>query len=131
MDDFLEIFKQSFHKFSLEKVKLIGKDKSDAGREYFRFMGKFSFEPPRHTFEVADEIEENKAFLLSRFRMIDSETSNTFRRKFTKKIIRGDEVEGRVSFEFAFDIVPKNVVDFKLDKSNNKMYLYVLGIGTY
>ena len=37
MDDFLEIFKHTFHRFSLVGVKYIGERISEDKRKYFKF----------------------------------------------------------------------------------------------
>lgn len=127
-DDFLEIFKHSFHKCSLIGVKNLGKRVSDDGREYYRFIGKFEFDPPANVFDL--DLEENKPYVLSQFRNIEPESSNCFRRQFTKKLL-SDEEQEKVVFQYEFEIVPKNIMDFSLNRENQKMYLYVLGYGTF
>lgn len=130
LKDFLEIFKHSFHKCSLIGVKNLGKRVSEDGREYYRFIGKFEFEPPAFVFAL--ELEENKPYLISKFQDIKPESSNCFRRQFTKKLLSEDNTtQKKVEFQYAFEIVPKNIIDFSLDEEKKKMYLYVLGFGTF
>lgn len=128
-DDFLQIFKSAFHKFCLVGVKNLGERVSKNNRKYYRFIGKFEFEPPKQIFN--SEIEENKPYILNEFRNLDLNTSNCISRKFTKKLLSGKNVVKKVEFQYIFDIVPQNVIDFALDESKGKMYLYVLGYGTF
>ena len=130
LKDFLEIFKHSFHKCSLIGVKNLGKRVSKDGREYYRFIGKFEFEPPAFIFDL--ELEENKPYILARFQEIEPESSNCFRRQFTKKLISEDDtVAKKVEFQYVFEIIPQNIIDFSIDEAKKKMYLQVLGYGTF
>ncbi len=130
LEDFLEIFKHSFHKLTLVGVRLLGKRNSGKGRGFYRFIGKFEFEPPAHTFEL--ELEENKPYIIPAFQRINPESSNCFRRQFTKKFLSEDgRTLKKVDFKYVFDVVPANVIDFTIDESRKKMYLYVLGYGVF
>lgn len=130
MDDFLEIFKHTFHRFSLVGVKYIGERISEDKRKYFKFIGKFEFKPPRQIFD--SDIEQNKPYILSQISKITPESSNCFHRKFTKKVLNGkSKTIKNIEFRYIFDIVPKNIIDFSLDEKLQKMFLYVKGYGTF
>ena len=45
-DDFLQIFKASFHKLTLSKVQLVKVCKNPHDRTYYVFNGLFTFIPP-------------------------------------------------------------------------------------
>ena len=130
MDYFLEIFKHNFHKFKLVGVKCLGQEVSSKKRKYFRFIGKFEFEPPKQTFSL--DWETGKAEILEAFRGIEEEESNCIKRKFTKKYYTADgRLEKKLTFQYIFDIVPRNIVDFDIDRDGEKMRLYVLGYGAF
>ena len=128
LDDFLEIFKHSFHKLSLVGVKYLGSKVSEDNRKYYQFIGKFEFSPPRQLFD--SEVGENKPYILNEFRKLDINTSNCISRKFTRKIYFKDSKVKKVSFQYIFDVIPKNIVDFEFDERKGKIYLFVLGYGT-
>lgn len=127
LHDFLEIFKHAFHKFSLVGVKYLGKSVSEDNRKYYRFIGKFEFHPPRQLFD--SEVEENKPYILSELRRLDIDSSNCISRKFTKKILSGNSTIKKVDFQYVFDVVPRNIIDFEFDEKQGKIYLFVLGYG--
>jgi len=127
LHDFLEIFKHAFHKFSLVDVKYLGMSVSEHNRKYYRFIGKFEFYPPRQLFD--SEVEKNKPYILAELRKLDINSSNCISRKFTKKILSGNSTIKKVDFKYIFDIVPRNIVDYKFDKKQSKIYLFVLGYG--
>ncbi len=128
LDDLLEVFKHAFHKCTLVGVKYLGKYRSTEDRKFYKFIGKFEFSPPRQVFD--SDIECNKKQLLSSLKELDSEESNCFSRKFTKKILDDGKLRKKVEFQYDFDIVPKNIVDYSLNPQTGKMYLYVIGYGT-
>lgn len=129
MQDFLEIFKHSFHKCTLQGVRFIRKKVSEDNREFFQFVGKFELEPPAQIFE--SDIEDRREEILEKFKALDDTSSNCFSRKFTKKFLSGKGVVKKVDFQYVFDVNPKTIIDFELEPENNKMYLYVLGFGKF
>lgn len=46
MEDFLYIFNEAMHKLNLVGVKLVSKEQNKAGRDYYKFVGKFEFVYP-------------------------------------------------------------------------------------
>lgn len=129
MQDFLEIFKHSFHKCYLTGVRFLGKKKSEDDREYYQFVGRFELEPPRQIFD--SDFEDRKEEILEEFKKLEDSESNCFNRKFTKKFLSGDSVIKKVDFQYVFDVNPKTIIDFELEPEKNKMYLYVLGFGKF
>ncbi|MBR5704497.1 MAG: hypothetical protein IKX21_00840 [Deltaproteobacteria bacterium] len=99
-----------------------------AGRNYRRYVGKFAFEPPAAAFEA--DIQGHRAEILAAFRGLDPAESNCFARRFTRRYIgRDGRILKKDKYSYVFDIVPRNVVDFKIDPSRGRFYLYVLGVG--
>ena len=123
---YLEIFKHSFHFFTLKKVKKLGKFKSGDGRAYYKFIGKFEFVPTRQAFNEPFDSDNFLKWLKS----LDVNESNCFSRRFTRKV-KQDDAEKTTSFIFVFDIVPKNIVDAEIDASTKTMRLWVLGYGQF
>lgn len=128
-DDFLQIFKTGFHKLNLEKVKNIGSFKNNSGRTYYKFYGKFKFEPPYQIWDDKSPIDYK--FLKSLLKEFDKETSNCITRKFTKKVIKDGKTVGKKTFKYVFDIIPKNVVSFSFNKDEMTMTIIVVGYGIY
>ena len=127
-DIFLECFKHSFHKFTFVAAVPVAEKVSPAGRRYRRYVGKFAFEPPRAAFEA--DIQEHRAEILAAFRGLDSSESNCFSRRFTRRYIGKDgKILKKDKYSYVFDIVPRNVVDFRIDPGRGRFYLYVLGVG--
>ena len=127
MDEFLEIFKHSMHKLNLLRVKLVSEKKNKSERKYYVFIGEFEFVPPVFVFDL--DLESSKKEILNSFINVDEQTSNCIRRKFTKKLRFNGEVKEKVEFVYVFDVIPKNIVDYKIDKEKQKMFLYVQGYG--
>lgn len=127
-DDFLQIFKASFHKLTLSKVQLIKTCKNPHGRTYYVFNGLFNFVPPA---QIWQDGEIDYEYLQNVLQKIGQESSNCIDRKFTKKIIKDGKLQKKIVFKFVFDVVPKNIVEFNFDKKNKTMNLIVKGYGLF
>lgn len=127
-EDFLQIFKTGFHKLSLKKVKKLGKFKNKNGKIYYKFLGKFVFVPPNQIWN--DNIIDYD-FLRSLLEELKQETSNCITRKFTKKIIRNNEILKKKVFRYVFDVIPENIVSFSFNKEKKTMNLIVKGWGLF
>lgn len=122
--DFLSIFKSAFHKFTLDGVRELGEFK--LGKyEYYKFIGKFSFELP----DAIDPSQvDNKKFLVL-LRSLPMDEGHCFARKYSRKIYLGGKMIRKCSFRYDFDINPKTICGFDFD--GRKMVLYAVGYGTF
>ena len=126
-DDFLQIFKASFHKLTLSKVQLVKTCKNPHGRKYYVFNGLFTFIPPAQIWQDGKIDYEYLKCVLQKI----GQSSNCIGRKFTKKIIKNGKLQEKLVFEFVFDVVPKNIVEFNFDRANKTMNLIVKGYGLF
>ena len=131
MEKFLKIFNETFNKLNLIGVSYLGSYKNMSGRTYYKFIGKFEFDSPLYFFENnnAEVLFNEKEKILNSLQHISNNESNCIRHKFTKKIRQNGNVKIKKDFNFVFDIVPKNIIDFEFDKENNKIIFYVVGYG--
>lgn len=129
-EEIVDIFRNTLHKLTLKSVKLIGTSKTKAGRTYYVFEGKFDFIPPEYLFDddKYNELIDNKEEILKEMKSFEEESSNCFRHRFTKKIIVKKEVE-KYTFDYVFDVVPKNIIDYSFDIKKRKMTFIVKGEG--
>jgi len=127
LQTFLEIFKVPMHKLQFISVKLLKKDQTLREKEYFHFIGKFEFVPPD---PILNSPDDNKESVLNALKTHIDDGSFVFRKKYTRKIKKGDE-NNKWVFNYVFDFNPANIMDYELDKENKKMYLYVVGYGTF
>lgn len=128
-NDFLQIFKTSFHKLTLQKVKLVQTCKNPQGRVYYKFHGLFTFIPPYQIWQDGEKI--NKSYLKQVLNKISKNSSNCINRKFTKKIIKNDKTVEKIVFKYVFDVIPENIIDFDFNKSKKSMNLIVKGYGLF
>lgn len=125
-----DIFISSLHKLNLMAVKPLSKHKLVNGRLYYEVLGVFEFFPPKHIFDdvIYKEMLERRDEVIERFQTIESETSNNFRHRYTKRVIVGNK-STRKYFDYIFDVVPENVTNYTFDADEQKMYLSVKGYG--
>ena len=124
-EDFLQIFKSGFHKLTLRQLKKVRDAKTPYGRKYGVYLGLFEFEPPEQVWMSGDVFDYD--FLNSLMKEFDEELSNCMTRKFTRKVYDDDELVKKVVTQYIFDIVPKNVLVFRLDPERKVMRLVVRG----
>lgn len=126
LDHFIEAFKHSFHKFAFVAAAPVDERVSPAGRRYRRYVGKFAFEPPAEVLDA--DLMAHHDEILAAFRGLSASESNCFARRFTRRYIGKDgKVIRKEKYTCTFDIVPRNLVDFRV--ANGRLYLYVLGYG--
>lgn len=124
-EDFLQIFKSGFHKLELRKLKKIRDEVNEHGRKYGVYLGMFEFVPPEQVW--MDEGDFDYGFLKSLLDEFSQESSNCIVHKFTRKVMKGDDVVSKVVTTYTFDIVPKNIVSFRFDRKKRLMRLVVKG----
>lgn len=124
-EDFLQIFKSGFHKLTLKKVVKIGEFDNGNGRKIGKYLGLFEFVPPEQVW--MDKAPIDYGFLKSLMNEFDKELSNVIVRQYTKKIIRNGKTPEKTVTKYVFDIVPKNVVEFRFNRETKTMRLVVKG----
>ena len=124
-EDFLQIFKSGFHKLSLRKLKKIRDEINEHGRKYGVYLGLFEFSPPEQVWMDGDDFDYD--FLKSLLKEFDKELSNCIVRKFTRKVMNGDQVVSRTVTTYVFDVVPKNILSFRFFPDRKLMRLVVKG----
>ena len=124
-EDFLQIFKSGFHKLNLKKVMKIGESDNGHGRTVDDCLGLFEFTPPEQVW--MDETPIDYDFLKSLMKEFEEELSNVIVRKYTRKIIKNSRVLNTTVKQYAFDIVPKNIVAFRFYRETKTMRLVVRG----
>ncbi len=124
-DEFLQIFTTGFHKLSLKKVVKYGSGKTEIGKPYDDLLGLFEFEPPACVWNDPAPIDYD--FLKQVASEFNEELSNCIVRKFTRKIFREGKLSTKKVVRYIFDIIPKNVVEFRFDTERKKMRLVVKG----
>lgn len=116
------------HKLNLVGVKLVSKEQNKSGRDYYKFVGKFEFVYPLFFDEKKiQEFMSRKSQILVCLSSINDYESNCITHKYTKKLRINGKVKEKDSFQYVFDIIPKNILDFEFQ--NGKMNLYVIGYG--
>ena len=124
-EDFLQIFKSGFHKLTLKKVVKIGKGRNKTGRSYDICLGLFEFVPPEQVW--MDEAPFDYGFLKSLLAEFDKELSNVIVHQYKRTVFKNGESLNQVVRKYVFDIVPKNIVDFRLYRDTKTMRLVAKG----
>ncbi len=124
-EDFLQIFKSGFHKLNLKKLVRIGESDNGHGQKYQDYLGLFEFVPPDDVW--ADDEPIDYVMLKGLLDEFDKEFDNCLVRKFTRKIIKNDEIVQREVTRYIFDIVPKNILAFRFDRKAKTMKLVAKG----
>lgn len=125
-----DIFSETLHKLTLRNVRLVSSQKTDTGRGYYIFDGEFAFYPVEYIFDDEQylELSNNKEKSLRIMHGFNSESSNEFRHRYTKKVIIDNEIK-KIDFDYVFDVIPKNIVDFSFNAKHKTMTLIVRGSG--
>lgn len=126
---FLNIFYKNMHKLNLNGVKFVCENKNFGGKTYYKFIGQFQLSPPLYFYqnELYKLFEQRKVDILNILQVLQQQKSNCITHKYSKKIRLNGKVEGKKQFQFVFDVVPKNVIDFSF--RDDKLILYVIGWG--
>lgn len=124
-EDFLQIFKSGFHKLNLKKLVKVGESKNEHGREYEEYLGLFEFVPPEDVWFDDDAIDYDA--LRQLMKEFEKELSNCIVRKFSRKIIRKNQAVEAKETRYIFDVIPKNIVDFRFNTKSKTIKLVVKG----
>ncbi len=124
-EDFLQIFKSGFHKLQLKKVVTLGECKERIGKPCSVCLGLFEFEPPQQVWDGVIDYD----FLKSVLKEFSGELSNCITKKFTRKIIKNKSMVDVQVFRYVFDVIPRNVLAFKFNRSTKTLKLVVRGYG--
>ena len=131
VQDFLTIYDRPMHKLKLRKVRLTQTDANDHGATYYHFIGMFEFVPPDEILNAGPVSKEDVDRILKKTRLLEKENpSIIYRKKFTRKVYDKKRLKAW-TFNYFFEFNPASVVNFEVDKAEQKMKMYVTGYGKF
>lgn len=126
-EEFMDIYSKSLPKLTFKAVKFDKMDYNPSEKVYYHFIGKFKCKP--YDLDKVQITEEEKNRILNDCLGMTEGPNRIFRRKYTKKTENDKRRKSTWQFDFCFDFVPSNLVDFEIE--GEFLVLFVRGYGTF
>ena len=124
-NQYIKNLRKDFKSLKLKKIRKIKSVYKKNKQIFSVYLGLFQFQPSDYFFKINKQLD--LTIIRKNIKYLNRIFGFQILKKYKMKLKKRDKIITINSFQYVFDLIPKNTISFRYDKRSRKIFLVIKG----